>query len=169
MTTIYDVFINLINLIQDIMPAVIAIISILIGKWIEKRNENEKLKREIYFEANRVLSRYKDIYWMFPLNEDNEKDNKNIQLQRWLYEQQMLSRDAKSDLEIIGSDEAVKLYIDCLDCIYKKGKEILSKKQEGEISTNIANNTKETLSYKNFLNLWCKWNNIIRKDLKIIK
>jgi hypothetical protein len=162
MTTIYDVFINLINLIQDIMPAVIAIAGILIGKWMEKRNENEKLKREIYLEANRALSRYRDIYLATALN----ISDKNIQR---LHEQQMLIGAAKADLEILGSDKAVKLYSDCLKFIDQIKEEMLSKKQKGETSINIANNIKEIPSYKNFFNSWCKWNDINRKDLGIIK
>ncbi|MCK5084802.1 MAG: hypothetical protein KAQ64_04060 [Candidatus Pacebacteria bacterium] len=135
------------------------IYDVLIGKWIEKRNENKKLKREIYFEANRALSRYKDIYITTPFD-----FSKNMSR---LHEQQMLLEAAKADLEIIGSDEAVDSYVNCLKLMKDIGEEVSNKKQEGEANTTI--NIKELSSYNDFLDSWRKWNNIVRKDLGIIK
>lgn len=159
MTTLYDV---LISLIQYGMPVAGTIIGIFLGKWIEERNENKKMKREVYFEANRALSRYKDIFLVTALNFNDENRQR-------FHEQQMLTEAAKADLEILGSDKAVALYSDCLKHIEQAGKDILSKKQSGETSVIIASNIKTIPSYKNFLNLWRKWNDIVRKDLKIVK
>lgn len=86
-----------------------------------------------------------------------------------LHEQQMLIENAKSDLEIIGSDEAVELYVACLKHIVQAEKDIIKEKQEGKTSVEIASNIKQNDAYKNFLNSWHKWNNIVREDLKIVK
>jgi len=153
--TIYDV---LIILIQCGMPVVGIVIGIFLGKWIEQRNENKKLKREIYLEANRALVRYRDVYLLV----SNYTVDENI---KRLHEQQMLLENAKSDLEIFGSDKSVELYVQCLESIVLAGQEVLSKKQNGETITN----PKKIDSYKTFLTKWSEWNNIVRKDLGLIK
>jgi hypothetical protein len=144
------------------MPVVSVVIGIFLGKWIEKRHENDKLKREIYLEANRSLSKYKDIYSATALNLNEEN------MQR-LHEQQMLTESAKADLEIIGSDKAVELYVSCLECIRQAGENIIKEKQKEKTSVEIASNITRNASYKNLLNSWREWNHIVRKDLKIVK
>lgn len=158
-TTIYDI---LKTLIQYGLPIVGVVVGIFLGKWIEKRHDNDKLKREIYLEANRALSRYKDTYLATSLNFNNEN------MQR-LHEQQMLTEAAKADLEIIGSDKVVESYSDCLKFIVQRGKDVLSETQKGKTAVSIGTNINKGHFYDDFLKSWHKWNNIVREDLKIVK
>ena len=59
------------------MPITVTVVGIFFGKWLEVRNENKKLKRKIYLQANRALKRYSDFYMtmgVFP--NDNERVDK---------------------------------------------------------------------------------------------
>lgn len=79
---------------------------IFLGKWLEERNENKKLKREIYLQANRALKRYSSFYMTlgaFP--NDNERVNK-------LDHESTLLEEAKADLEMYSSDKVFHAFAD---------------------------------------------------------
>ncbi len=140
------------------MPVIGAVIGIFVGKWIGQRNENKKLKRQVYLKANQALNRYKDIYMVAPLNLQEN-------MQR-LHEQQMLLETAKADLEIFGSDQAVALYGKCLEFTVRCGSEALERIQKGQIPTNLS---RDLPSQKDFLESWANWNKVVRKDLNLIR
>lgn len=147
-------------LIQYGMPVIGVLAGIFLGKWIEQINERKNLKKQVYFDANRALYKYRDTDAMCALNLCDDSFNK-------LHEQQMLIESAKADLEILASDEAVEAYVNCLDNIQKMGVEILEKRKRGVSVIDIANKVDEEYLHKKFLVNLKKWNDIVRKNLKL--
>ncbi len=155
-STIFDV---LIALVKYGMPIAGTVAGIFLGKWLEEKNENKKLKREIYLQANRALKRYSDFYMTlgaFP--NDNDRVNK-------LDHESTLLEEAKADLEMYSSDKifgafacVLKLAVDC-------GKEALSKSTNGKVLTDPK---KDLSKYNEFLDAQDKWNRAARADLGII-
>ena len=142
------------------MPIVGTVVGIFLGKWLEGRNENKKLKREIYLQANRALKRYSSFYMTlgaFP--SDNERVNK-------LDQESMLLEEAKADLEMYGNDKAFNAFADALEVAVACGQEALSKSTKGQILTNPK---KDLSKYNDFLDVQEKWNHAARVDLGIIR
>lgn len=155
-TTIFDV---LISLVKYGMPIVGTVAGVFLGKWLEEKNENKKLKREIYLQANRALKRYSDFYMTlgaFP--NDNERVSK-------LDHESLLLEEAKADLEMYGSDKASDTFADALKLAVACGQEALSKSTNGQVLTNPQ---KDLSKYKDFLIAQDKWNKTARINLGII-
>lgn len=154
--TIYDF---LISLIKYGMPILGTVVGIFLGKWLEERNENKKLKREIYLQANRALKRYSDFYMTlgaFP--NDSDRINK-------LDHESTLLEEAKADLEMYGSDKVFDAFASALKLAVDCGQEALSKSTNGQVLTDPK---KDLSKYNDFLGAQDKWNQAVRVDLGII-
>ena len=141
------------------MPIVGTVVGIFLGKWLEVKNENKKLKREIYLQANRALKRYSDFYMTlgaFPNND--ERVNK-------LDHESTLLEEAKADLEMYGSDKAFDFFANALELAVACGQEALSKSTKGQVLTSPQ---KDLSKYNEFLDAQDKWNQAARADLGII-
>jgi len=153
--TIFDV---LIVVIKYGMPIFGTVVGIFLGKWLEEKNENKKLKREIYLQANRALKRYSDVYMTicaFP----NEKDGVGK-----LDRETILLEEVKADLEIYGNDKALDAFDKALKLAVECGKEALSKSTQGQI---LTDSKKDISKYSAFLDVQDKWNQVARADLGV--
>lgn len=152
-TNLYDV---LKNLIQYGMPVFGTIIGIFLGKWWEGKNENKKLKREVYLKANRALKRYSNFYMTICAYPD---DKKSVQLTQ----EGTLLEEVRADLEIFGSNEACNVFANVLQLAVACGREALQKSNKGEALKDPA---RDISKYSEYLVSLQKWNNTARKDLK---
>ena len=141
------------------MPIVGTITGIFFGKWLEGKNENKKLKREIYLQANRTLKRYSNFYMtLCAFLNNNDRVNK-------LDHETMLLEEAKADLEIYGSDKAFNTFAIALKLAVMCGHEALSKSLKGQVLTDPR---KDLSKYNDFLDAQDKWNRAVRADLGIV-
>lgn len=158
-TSIYDVLNNFIQLSQHSLPIIGTLGGILVGKWIEQKNESKKLTRDIYLNANRALKRYSHAYMdicAYPNIEGLvERLNREIDL----------LEEARADLEVFGTDEACTSFSKVLNLTVKCGREALAHDKQGRP---LKDPQKDIPSYKEYLNSLPEWNRVVRKDLKAL-
>jgi hypothetical protein len=154
-TNIFDVFIIFIQYgFLYGMPVIGTIFGVFVGKWIEGRNKTADLKREIYLAANVALGRYSNFYITTGAYPKLMSEK--------MHEETMLLEEAKSNLEIYGSDPVYNAFSETLNLAVKCGQEALDKSQKGLM---LIHPDEELLMFNEYSQKHGSLINLIRKEL----